>query len=153
MRCHRVKQLLTAYIDDEIDPHRRASLESHLTGCETCSAELAKLRVQWDALAESDRAPVLPADLWPQVLAALEEAERLPWHSRYRLRLLQTACVTACVVLGFASGAFLSWRQPAGEAASKSISIGERMMVAEAFDTTAFGLSEGKEGLLRCVPK
>jgi anti-sigma factor RsiW len=153
MRCHRVKRLLCAYLDDELEPNRRASLESHVVGCEACSAELAKLRAQWDALVEGDQAPVLPADLWPQVLAALDEAERLPWHRRYRARLLQAACVTACVILGFAGGAFLSWKAPAGDATSNDISIGERTMVAEAFDTTAFGLSEGKEGLLRCVPK
>lgn len=36
---------------------------------------------------------------------------------------------------------------------SNSSPIGERTMIAEAFDAMAFDLSEKKEGLLRCVPK
>jgi len=150
MRCHRARRLLSAYLDDESDARRRESLESHLAGCRACSSELAKLRAQWDALAEADQPPALPADLWPQVLVALDEAERLPWHRRYRGRLLQAACVTACVILGFCGGAILSWRIAP---APSSVPVGERMLVAEAFDAPAFGLGEGKEDLLRCVPK
>jgi len=153
MRCCQARRFISAYLDGELDPRRRESLESHLASCEACSARLAKMREQWEALAEADQTPVLPTDLWPQVLAALDEAGRLPWHRRYRNRLLQAACVTACVALGLAGGALLSWRRPVAEAAPDSVSMGERMMVAEAFDTTVFGLNEGKEGLLRCVPK
>ena len=150
MRCHRARRLLSAYLDDEVDPRRRASLESHLAGCQACSAELAKLGAQWNALVEADQPPELPADLWPQVLAALDEAHRRPWHRRHRGRLLQAACVTVCVALGFAGGAILSWRVAP---APNSVPMRERMLVAEAFDSAAFGLSQGKEGLFRCVPK
>jgi anti-sigma factor RsiW len=153
MRCHRARKYFSVYLDGELDPRRREALESHLADCAACVAELTKMRAQWEALAEADQTPPLPTDLWPRVLAALDEAESLPWLHRYRIRILQTACVTACVALGFAGGALLSWRHPAAKVASDNISMGERMMVAEAFDTTAFGLSEGKEGLLRCVPK
>ncbi len=152
MRCYRARRWLSAYLVDEVDPSRRASLESHFAGCEACFTELGRLRGQWDALVESDPVPPLPSDLWGQVLASLDEAERLSWHRRYSARLLQAACVTACIVLGFAGGANLSWKQPAVESASYSVSLDERMMVAEAFDVTVFGLSEGKEGLLQCVP-
>ena len=140
-------------MDDEVDPRRRTSLETHLASCEACSAELAKMRAQWESLAEVDQPPALPPDLWPRVLAALDEAERLPWHRQYRIQMLQAACVSGCIAFGFAGGALLSWEQPAAEAAPDTVSVGERMMVAEAFDTAAFGLSEGREGLLRCVPK
>jgi anti-sigma factor RsiW len=151
MRCHRARRLLAAYLDDEIDSRRRESLELHLAGCRACSSELAKLRAQWDALAEADQPPALPADLWPQVLAALDEAEQRPWyHRRHRGRLLQAACVAACVALGFSGGAILSWRVAP---APSSVPVGERVLVAEAFDAPAFGLGAGKEDLLRCVPK
>ncbi len=150
MRCHRARRLLSAYLDDEVAPRSRRTLESHLAGCHACSSELAKLSAQWDALAEADQPPVLPPDLWPQVLAALDQVERRPWHPRYRGRLLQAACVTACVALGFAGGAILSRR---AEPAPNSVPVGERVLVAEAFDAPAFGLGEGKEDLLRCVPK
>jgi anti-sigma factor RsiW len=154
MRCYRARRWLSAYLDDELDPRRRASLDAHLAGCKACKAELERLKQQWDALVEGDRVPPVPADLWGQILTALDQAESLPWHRRYRARLLQAACVTACVVLGFTGGAILSWRQPpAVKSAPEIVSTGERTLVAEAFDVTAFGLAEGKEGLLRCVPK
>jgi anti-sigma factor RsiW len=153
MRCYRARRSLSAYLDDEVDPSQRGSLESHLADCEGCSAELRRLREQWDLLVGSDQLPPLPSDLWAQVTEALHEAERLPLHRRYRARLLQAACVAACVVLGFAGGAVFSWREPVVESASSSGSFGERTMVAEAFDLTPFSLGEGKEGLLRCVPK
>jgi anti-sigma factor RsiW len=153
MRCRRSRRQLSAYLDDEVDPRPRASLESHLAACEACSAELARLKAQSAALAEADRVPELPPDLWGRVLAALDEAERMPWHQRHRGRLLRAACVTACVVLGFAGGALVSWRAPALERASESTSIGERRLVAEAFDVTLFGLGEEEEGLFRCARK
>ncbi len=153
MRCYRARRTFSVYLDGELDPRRRESLESHLAGCEGCVAELAKMRAQWDTLAEADQKPALPTDLWPQVLAALAEAERDPWYQRYRTRMLQAVCVSACIAFGFVGGALVSWGQPAAEAPPDTVSMGERMMVAEAFDTAAFGLNEGKEGLLRCVPK
>lgn len=153
MRCQRARRLLSAYLDGEVDPRRRARLESHLAGCATCSAELARLRAQWDRLAEVEQVPEPPHELWPQVLVALDEAEGNPWHRRYRARLVQVVCVAGCVALGFAAGALLSWRRPPAGAALHDVSVAEQMMVAEAFDTAAFGLSKGKEGLLRCVPE
>ena len=153
MRCYRARRAFGAYLDGEVDPRRRELLESHLASCEACSVELAKTRAQWEALAEAGQTPVLPTDLWPGVLAALDEAERLPWHQRYRIQMLQAACVSGCIAFGFAGGALLSWDQPAAEATPDTVSVGERMMVAEAFDIAAFGLGEGREGLLRCVPK
>jgi anti-sigma factor RsiW len=155
MRCYRARRWLSAYIDDEIDPRRREALEAHIAGCEACSAELRRLKEHWEALVEGDRAPPPPpSDLWGQILESLDGAERLPWHRQHRGRLLQAACVAACVVLGFSGGALLSWRQPSAVVATNAAAMGERMMVAEAFDdTAAFGLTEGKEGLLRCVPK
>lgn len=153
MRCYQARRLISAHLDDEVDPHLRAALQSHLAGCAICSAELARLREQWEALVECDPPPPLPADLWRQVMRAVDEAKRAPWHRRHRARLLQAACVAGSVVLGFSGGAMLSWKRPAGEAGSSNLSIGERMLVAEAFDANAFGLSEGKEGWLQCVPK
>jgi anti-sigma factor RsiW len=144
MWCYRARRTLSPYLDGEVDPRRRASLESHLAGCEACSAELRRLREQHVALLERDRVPAPPEDLWGSVVAALDEAERLPWHRRHRTRLLQAACVAACVVLGFAGGALLSWERPVVETASDR---GERVMVAEAFDVAAFGLGE----VLRCA--
>lgn len=153
MRCHRARRYFSAYLDGEVEPRRRQSLESHLASCEACAIELAKTRAQWEALAEADHTPALPTDLWPQVLAALDEAEQLPWHRRYRTGVLQAACVSACIALGFTGGALLSWKHSPIAGAPNENAVAERLLVAEAFDVTAFGITEGKEGLLQCVPR
>ena len=148
MRCFRSRRMLSAYLDNEVEPRRRAALEAHLLGCEACSHALRELRVQWDALSEVAGPPPLPSDFWYRVLKTLDETERLPWHRRYRARLLQAACVAACVVLGIAGGSLLLRVHPAVGAPSNNVSVGERVMVADAFDTAAFDLSEGKESFL-----
>lgn len=153
MRCFQATRWLSAYIDGELDPRRRVALEAHLKNCEACSAELERFKEHWEALAEGDQVPPMPTDLWGQILASLDESKHLPWHRRYRTRLLQAACVATCIVLGFSGGALLSWEKPPADDAPDRISMGERMLVAEAFDVTALGLTEGKEGLLQCVPK
>lgn len=153
MRCYQARRLLSACLDGEVDPRRRAPLESHLASCEACAAELAEMSAQWDALAEAGQTPALPPDLWPRVLAELAETERLPWHQRYRTRFLQAACVSAFIVIGFIGGVLLPEGQPVAEGVPEIVPMGERMMVAEAFDAAAFGLSEREEGLLGCVPR
>jgi hypothetical protein len=41
MRCGRAQQMMTAAVDGELTPRRRAALDAHLAGCETCRRELA----------------------------------------------------------------------------------------------------------------
>lgn len=153
MRCYQARAWISAHLDEELDPRRREALKAHLAGCEACSAELGQFTEQWASLVQGAQAPPMPSNLWGQILSSLDQAERLPWHRRHRAQLLQAACVAACVLLSFTAGALLSWQQPSLKDAPQRASLGERVMVAEAFDVTAFGLDEGEEGLLRCVPK
>ncbi len=153
MRCFKARTWLSAYLDGELDGRRRAALEDHLMRCNRCAAELGSSKEQWAGLANVGPAPSIPSDLWGHVIQALDDAERLPWYRLRRVQLFRAACVTACVALGFVSGALLSWRGPSADSVHPEISVSEKMLVAEAFDATAFGLGEEKEGLLRCVPK
>jgi anti-sigma factor RsiW len=153
MRCYKARKWLYAYLDGELDGRRRAALEDHLGRCSSCAAELARSKEQWAQLADVGPAPSIPPDLWGHVNQALDEAERLPWYRRHREQLLRAACVTVSVALGFAGGALLSWRGPSVDNARPEISVSENMLVAEAFDKTAFGLGEKKEGLFRCAPR
>ncbi len=43
MSCDDFKILLSAYVDGEVDPKERVEVESHLTACQSCSAELDQL--------------------------------------------------------------------------------------------------------------
>ncbi|MEW6357872.1 MAG: zf-HC2 domain-containing protein [Planctomycetota bacterium] len=44
MSCEDYKQLLMAYIDDEIDEKDRECFEEHIRQCERCRSELAELK-------------------------------------------------------------------------------------------------------------
>ncbi len=151
MRCRRARRSLSAYLDDELAPHRRSALEDHLAGCSACAAALERARQQWAGLAAAVPAPPLPAGLWPQVATAAAAATRLPWYRRRRAGLVRAAWVAGCTALGFAAGALLSWDTPPPAAPPRPPA--ERALVAEAFDAATFGLDARQEGLLRCDPE
>lgn len=153
MWCYRAKRRLVSYLDGELEPRRRKALERHLSSCRLCSAELERLRTQWAALDAAGPVPPMPAGLWGQILTSLDEPARWSWYGRYREGLLRAACVAACITLGFSGGALFSWASPRSEGARDDAPVAEGVLVAEAFDTSAFGLTEGKDGLLRCVPR
>jgi anti-sigma factor RsiW len=153
MQCSKTRRWLSAYLDGELGERRKAHLEAHLARCGDCAAELARAKEEWVELADAEPASAVPGDLWSQVSRALDESQRLPWHRRRRLLVLRAACVSACVTLGFAGGALLSWRGGATDGAGSMSTVSERALVAEAFDAQAFGLGEEMERLLRCVPR
>ena len=140
MRCAKAKKCLSAYLDDELDAHRRKSLEDHLKRCDHCASDLAGLKKQWAGLSALDPSPSRPSDLWEQVSQALDEAEGLPWYRLRRVQIFRAACVTTCVALGFIGGALLSW--PSVDSLRPETSLSEKTLVAEAFDSTPFGLAE-----------
>jgi len=153
MRCNQAKKWFFAYLDDELDPGRQAALDAHLASCPDCAADLGRVKERWSELRAGleDPGPALPADLWGRIQADLDGSERQTWYRRNRGRLLQAACVAACVVLGFTGGALLSWEGPPAKRAQQGAEMG--VLVAEAFDATSFGLNEGQGGLLTCAPE
>jgi anti-sigma factor RsiW len=52
--CRDAVALMTAYLDDELSPHDRARLETHLADCPHCSEYLRQLRITLDALGHAD---------------------------------------------------------------------------------------------------
>jgi len=71
MRCLDVQMELQAYADGELSPERAALLEQHLTGCDGCRAELARLQ-----------AVVAALETWPLVA----EPVQLTAHVMARVR-------------------------------------------------------------------
>jgi anti-sigma factor RsiW len=53
-------ELVTAYLDDALEPGRRAALERHLANCPHCSEYFAQIR-----LVRQTAAQVQPEDLTP----------------------------------------------------------------------------------------
>jgi hypothetical protein len=59
MNCNRVKNLLDAYIDNELEPEVRKAVKEHLSRCEECSEEFSSMKRYTEvmALLERKRAP------------------------------------------------------------------------------------------------
>ena len=104
MRCLDVQMELQAYADGELSPERAALLEQHLTGCDGCRAELARLQAvvaaleTWPLVAE-------PVQLTAHVMARVRPRPALP---AFRLRWSDFAISLAGAGLAFA--AVLVWR-------------------------------------------
>ena len=114
-------EALSAYLDDELDPAARATVEAHLAACVACRDvvdDLGRLRTRaavWaaDTVSPSD-------DLWAGVAARLEPpaarptARVLPWHQRrWSLGIVELA-VAASLVAAVTAG--LLWRGAPGVA-------------------------------------
>ena len=76
MKCASARELIEAYLDDELDPGLRAEIEDHLTSCSSCSETHARLReLQKDIRAQ---APYYdsPAILEQRIQNALAQAAK-----------------------------------------------------------------------------
>ncbi|MDD3580462.1 MAG: zf-HC2 domain-containing protein [Desulfobacca sp.] len=78
--CQKVKELLSAYMDDELSEAQRELVQAHLGKCPVCRQELARLERLWQTLAAlPEVAP--PADLVERVLVQLPPRQAPWWRS------------------------------------------------------------------------
>jgi anti-sigma factor RsiW len=61
LTCREMVELVTAYLDDAIEPAQRAALERHLAGCPHCTEYFAQIR-----LVRAAAGRVEPEDIAPQ---------------------------------------------------------------------------------------
>jgi anti-sigma factor RsiW len=52
--CNELVELVTAYLDDALDPDEKRRVVDHLTSCDGCSAYVAQVRATIRSLAELD---------------------------------------------------------------------------------------------------
>ncbi|MBL8137925.1 MAG: zf-HC2 domain-containing protein [Acidobacteria bacterium] len=139
--------VLSDYLDDDLDPQARAAVDAHLTACESCRVVLADLTALQGAAArwrDADVAP--PADLWPGIAARLTgprelapaaaphaptPGPRLAWYQRRWSVGLPELALAATLVA--ALGGTLLWPRvtPAPPAAGAAAPV---IAEAEAFD-------------------
>ncbi len=106
MDCSDVKELLSAYHDDELPSDKRAAVAQHLEGCEPCAQELEGFR-SLSAIAESLTHPEPPARLWQQLEEHLdvEPGKRadlppsFPWLQWTRKPAVRFGLATAAAIL------------------------------------------------------
>jgi hypothetical protein len=84
MDCPEVKELLSAYYDDELPSNQRIAVAEHLAGCGECARELEGFR-RLSALAEGLTQPESPAHIWQQLDRQLDVESRTA-HERPTFR-------------------------------------------------------------------
>ena len=107
----KVKKILSAYLDGELDEKRRRLVEEHLRGCQECSEELNTLKAL-DQLARSSKVPEPGEEYWKTLSGRIrsriileEEEGRLSRlknilvQSPGRLKLISTLAVGILVLL------------------------------------------------------
>ena len=76
MKCTEFKELLDAFIDDELDAVQRARMLEHAQTCESCAQALRQARTLKRVLAELDAAPVVPLPAQAAWRGAIKREEK-----------------------------------------------------------------------------
>ena len=94
MNCKHIRPLLSAYLDDELDPTRRAEVADHLATCQECARVLDDFRaLGQDIRALPDIAP--PAGMRP---AFEERSRRRSVFPSFSARLLASGAAAVALV-------------------------------------------------------
>jgi len=106
MASHAQRNLLHAYLDDELDLVRSMELEDHLAECGDCATEVASYRALRERVLAVDLRYEAPAHLRSRVLRQLEEQEHRPSTPAVNLRRgpwWSLATAAACVLVTVAT--------------------------------------------------
>jgi anti-sigma factor RsiW len=104
--CKACRPQLSPYLEGELKPSERESIESHLAGCSSCSAELAGLKGTLVQLKEL-RQPGIPSDFRQQVWEKIDTENRWvrlrrwllePWYIKLPAEALAMAAVMLLVI-------------------------------------------------------
>lgn len=97
--CEDIRGRLTLYLDNELQGDERATIEAHLTGCESCAAIFARELNFLNTIRESGPLYVAPPELRSRVEQILRvEPSRVP-HQRSRFTWLMATAAGLLVLL------------------------------------------------------
>ena len=137
----RWQQDLSAYLDGQLEPHKREALESHLIQCASCQEELEALR---GVVALLHRVPQVPV---PRSFTLSQAPARRVWLSAgYAAPLRYATAAAALLLLAVAIGDLVTG-QPSVTApeALPSAEYQEDSAVDEAARTTAAPVPKGQD--------
>ena len=101
-KCDDIRGRLTLYLDNELQGDERATVEAHLSKCETCAAVFAKERNFLDAVRTGGPLHVASPELRDKVRHILSEGRRVlavAQKPRHRFRWVVTAAAGLLVLL------------------------------------------------------
>ena len=133
MANHSQRNLLHAYLDDELDLVRSMELEEHLAECTDCAQEAASFRGLKEVVQRTDLRFNPSADFHHSLLTKLRKQERKdpePLVGRSRVPLWGWAAVAVCLLLAAAAFIFDVTRQRQHDLATEIVSEHVRSLMA-----------------------
>jgi anti-sigma factor RsiW len=117
MNCSR--DLIEAYMDEELDPASRAAVEEHLSSCQACSAVHSRLREQSAGIRSAAPYYRAPAQLQQSVREALERAAATESAATLKSTPWRWMAIAASVLLVIS----VSWniRRPQSQTAARDL--------------------------------
>jgi len=111
MKCTHVRQMISRYMDDELDGDEKKAFNLHLQNCAACRKELEETRAICKRFASAERFHA-PPGFTASVLANLEEKEESRLWSLlglrpFFLRVAQVGFAVFVMTIGIISGRFL----------------------------------------------
>jgi len=108
MKCEKVKERLSAFMDNELDRKKSSEIEQHLAECSICNQEMKLLTQTWSSLELWEK--IEPSDkfeirFWQRVR---EKEQRQPLFQRLLQRSIPvTALGLIILVIGLLGGIYL----------------------------------------------
>lgn len=107
MRCEKVKEKLSAFIDNELDREKTSEIKQHLAECSGCNQELKLLTQAWDALEGWERiesSDNFEARFWQRVRER-ELGQSL--FQRLLTKLIPVPTTVIILIIGLLGGIYL----------------------------------------------
>lgn len=106
MQCQQVRELLSAFYDDELPHDQAEEVSAHIAGCAECAAELETFHKLSDLTERLDD-PRPPRHVWPRIAAQLSTNQAAGESStarprRSRRAMLLSVCVLLLIGLAWA---------------------------------------------------
>lgn len=133
MANHAQRNLLHAYIDDELDLVRSMELEDHLVECADCAHEVASYRALRETIAASDLKYAAPASARVRIQGELKKEERtrtVPAAAPRRMFWWNWVAVPVCALLLIALAVSILGRNPRRTLASEVVDDHVRSLMA-----------------------
>lgn len=157
--CSHIASLLEKYVDGELRPEEKASVEKHVKGCHRCHRELQELTALRSRLQEAVEAGLADAPLariWEGMAERLETPtvmERIWWAGKglvYPFRPLKALAWGAAIVIAFLVIFPFVTSPPTPRVVVESVESEGSVMIFQGEDEIAivwFFEEEGKEGM------
>jgi hypothetical protein len=110
MNCGEVLTRLEEFLDRRLDVEEEKAVTAHLTTCEGCAEEAEAMRRLRELTAELPRDVEPPRDLWPGIVARIDEGKVV--KARFGRRTL-VAAAAVLVLIGSVVTAYMMGRQQA----------------------------------------